>query len=575
MDKRCIRMKKQKVILFSAYIPGVYPRGATSVTVDLLAPAILKAAAYNDTEIVKNYDIKILNFSTSENSTDIVKQILKEQPDILGCSVYIWNYDLISESSKLIKEAIPNIYIIWGGPQVSFNSQETIEKNPCVDVIVCGSGETIFKMILNAKLKTNDLSTIPSITYRNTNKDIINNIGFIQENLSEHPSPFQTNTINLNDGKTHSVFIESSRGCIFHCGYCMWKGNHGKNLNLFPIEYVLKNIEIIYNNPNVKAVVFTDACIFYTPDRAKIIIDKIASCKCKIPTVLTLDIAFLNENMINDLQKLNLSYQKFHFGMQSINQLTLELMNRHLGPDTITKKINLLRKIDPTAEISFDIIFGLPGDNYKFFTDTIEFALSLSPIKINFSPLLILPGSPYWFDKEKLGLVFQNNPPYMIISNKHYSVEDMHKTRPFVIGIMIVLYFPAIRDTIYKMCQQHPEHKIIDTIKKLLIQFEKKSSISIDSINQEDDIQTSLTSYYKGIKRIMNEVYIPQNCLYMYESALELLNDSNMQNLNTEIVMGINYYNAVIFNTKISNQNLYNRIKFEWFSNEQLVEQKK
>lgn len=568
-------MEKKKVVLFSAYVPGVYPRGDFSVAVDLLAPAVLKAAADNDVGIVENYDIRILNFPTSKSSKEIAKQILKEKPEILGCSVYIWNYDLISESSKLIREANPDIRIIWGGPQVSFNSHDTIEKNPWVDIIVCGSGETIFKMLLRTGLKIDELPTIPSITYRDIDGNIINNAGFIHEDLSEHPSPYQTNTIDLNDGRKHSVFIESSRGCIFRCGYCMWKGDQGKKLNLFPIEDVLRNIEIIYNNPNVEAVCFTDACIFYTPDRARMIVDKISSCKRKIPTVLTLDIAFLNENMIRDIQKLHLSYQKFHFGMQSVNQLTLKLMNRRLGPGTIMKKIQLLRKIDPTAEISFDVIFGLPGDNFKTFADTVEFALSLSPIKLNFSPLLILPGSPYWFEKEKHGLVFKNEPPYMVVSNKYYSTEDMYKTRPFVLGIMAIMYFPAIRDAVYKICQRYPEYKRIDVIEKLLKIFEKKSGISIDSINQEDKIQTSLESYYRGIKRIMNEIYIFQNCLYMYESALELLNDLKAEDLKDELSVGLDYYSAAVSGDEKTNQNFHDRIKFEWVPPGQTSEQKK
>ena len=76
----------------------------------------------------------------------------------------------------------------------------------------------------------------------------------------------------------------------------MWMGEmQDKRLNLFPIDQILKDIEIIYNNPNVDAVVFTDACIFYTRERAMKITETIAACKYKIPTILTLDIAFMDE----------------------------------------------------------------------------------------------------------------------------------------------------------------------------------------------------------------------------------------------------------------------------------------
>ena len=176
------------------------------------------------------------------------------------------------------------------------------------------------------------------------------------------------------------VFIETFRGCIFECGYCMWMGEQTKKkLNLYPISQILKDIELIYNSPNVAAVVFTDACIFYTRERAQLILDKIAECQYKIPTTFTLDIAFMDEEAVRALKEIQLSHQEFHFGMQSINQEALKLMNRRIGAKLFKKRIDMLRRVDPDIEISLDLIYGLPGDNFSSFRDTVDFALNLSP----------------------------------------------------------------------------------------------------------------------------------------------------------------------------------------------------
>lgn len=538
-------MAKKCVVIVGIYLQGIYPRGDNSVEADLLAPAFLKASADADPEIYEKYEIKILNFPASLSVDQITSRILSEQPHIVGFSVYIWNYDLIHESTKILDRKDPNMCIIWGGPQVSYNSVEMMRANPGVDVIVCGSGETRFKSILKGSLRAEAFSEMAGITYRGKLGDIIKNKGNVYEDLSKVPSPYQTKVINLDNGKPHCVFIESSRGCIFRCGYCMWKKDVEKGLNLFPIDQILKDIEIIYNRTNIVSVVFTDACILYSPKRAKLIMEKILSCKNRIPTIFTLDIAFLNEELIKLLSRLELSHQKFLFGMQSINELTLQLMKRRSSSKIFTKKVELLRRINPAAEISFDLIYGLPGDNFESFKKTVEFSLSLSPIKLNCSPLLLLPGSPYWEKKEEHGFVFDNKPPYVVYSNKYYSAQDMEKTHQFVLEIMVAMYFPAIRDTIYKISEENPKYQRVELIQKLIKIFENKSNIFIDIRMLNEQNEYFIKAYNTIKKSIMDRVAVPKNCLCMYEAMLELLCELNLEDLTDDILLGIKYYRTL------------------------------
>ncbi|OHB74382.1 MAG: hypothetical protein A2W17_07960 [Planctomycetes bacterium RBG_16_41_13] len=538
-------MGKKRVVIVGAYLQGIYPRGDNSVVADLLAPAFLKAFADADPEICEKYEIKILNLPTSLNAEELTSMILSEQPDVIGYSIYIWNYALMHKSTEIARRMNPDLRIIWGGPQVSYNSVEMMKANPDVDLIVCGSGETRFRLLLKGGLKTEAFSEVVGITYRDKSGNIIKNKGIIHEDLSKVPSPYQTNVIDLDDDKSHCVFIETSRGCIFRCGYCMWKGDVQRGLNHFSIDQVLKDIEIIYNRPNVASVVFTDACIFYNPTRAKLIMKKILSCKNRIPTIFTLDIAFLNEELIELLSKLQLSHQQFLFGMQSINELTLNLMNRRCNLEVFTKKVALLRKINPAAEITFDLIYGLPGDDFESFKRTVEFALGLSPIKLNCSPLMLLPGSPYWERKEEHGFVFKNNPPYAVHSNKYYSAEDMKRTHQLVLKIMVVMYFPAIRDIIYKISEKNPKYQRVELIQKLIEIFESKSNISIDVTVLNEQNEYFIKAYNTIKKSIMDKVAEPKNCLYMYEAMRELLRNINLEELAEDVLLGIKYYRTL------------------------------
>lgn len=529
---------KQNIVIVGLYLPGIYPSGDDSVVSDLLAPAFLKATADADPEISAQHEIKILNLPTTTDPAEIARQICDLNPSIVAYSVYMWNYYQMVESSALIKKFKQEIRIILGGPQVTYNSVDILMSNPQIDVIVCGSGESRFKSLLKSNLNPDSLYRIPLITYRDTDGKIIHTEGTIYEDLSQIPSPYQTKTIDLNDGRRHTVFIETFRGCPFKCGYCIW--GESNSLYKFPLEQILKDIEIIYNNPNVATVYIIDACIFYTRERAKIITDKIASCSRKIPTVATLDIRILDEEMIECLDKIQLIRNQFHFGMQTINPLALKLLRRKGDKKDFEKKIELLRKIKPKAEISFDLIYGLPGDNYAGFRESIDFALSLNPSKLYLSPLLVLPGTLFWDKKGEFEFKCDDSPPYMVRSNNYYSVEDMEKTVQIVLWVLAIFYFPAIRDIICNVPKQYPEFRRIDLIDRFIEIMRDKMQVNAPECNIEFDFTIESNNLIR--RQFMNTIAKSQNCMHVYEAMLELLKSYGIEDYFEDMLTGLDYY---------------------------------
>ncbi len=590
---------KHKVILVGIYLEGIYPRGDNAVEANLLAPATLKASADADSEISETYDIKILNLPASLTNQHVAQTIIEENPYAVGFSAYVWNMDLIVETARYVRSANPETIIFVGGPEVTYSAVDVLNSHPYFDFVVTGSGEDRFKKILKNGLCPDVHPQIPGITYRDIDGKVVEiAVGSpIQEDLSKVPSPYQTGIIDLNDGKRHCVFIETYRGCIFKCGYCMWMGDmQTKMLNLFPIEQILKDIEIIYNNPNVASVVFTDACIFYTKKRAKMITEKIAACKYKIPTILTLDIAFMNEEAVRSLQQLDLSHQGFHFGMQSVNAETMHLMSRKVGPKVFKKRVEMLRQVDPNIELSMDLIYGLPGDNFYTFRKTVDFALSLSPIKLNLSPLVLLPGSTYWMEKEKHEFVYEKEPPYLVHSNRTYTPEDFRKTRRLVLGVIMAMYFPTIRDIVYEMTEDYIDDVIInaaennnfaegiketdteektfltrlDLFEMLIDKFETKSNLLFDVEARSRNEQYSVKEYDYIRKSTMDNVAKPENGLYIYESMEEILREVKRTDLMEEVKLGIEYYKLKCSSQSIKDyENKYGvdaikRIQFNW-----------
>jgi len=527
--------------LVGLYLPGIYPPGKDDVVAGLLSVALLKGTAEADPEIASKYDLQILDITTTTESTQIAARISELEPDIVAYSVYIWNYDQVVESLDLIKKNQPNIKVIFGGPLVSYTPKEMLIDNPNADLIVCGSGEGRFTQLLKSDFSIGHLRQIPRIAFWDETRSVEITKGEVHEDLSKIPFPYHNKVVDLNDGRKHTVFLETYRGCPFECGYCIW-GEPDKSLYKFPMESILREIEVIFNSPNVEAVLFTDACLFYTRERAKQIIDKIASCSRgkEIMSVLTLDILVVNEEMIKSLNKIDLFHGQLHFGLQSTNPKALELLKRKSGAELFKRKIKMIRGIDPNAKISFDLIYGLPGDNFETFRESVNFTMSLRPGKLYFSPLLLLPGTPFWDEMDKFGFDLDLKPPYMVRSNNDYSAEDMEKTFRLVLWMLTIMYVQAIRDVFFKISDYRPELQPIDLIDRYIEILSKR----IDPVSDCECIYT-IEANNDARRHVMNVISEPENILHAYEAALELLHEFEVEVLSEDVKIGIDYYRSV------------------------------
>ena len=534
-------MNKKNVVIVGFYIPGIYPPGRDDVVVDLLAPGFLKASADADPELAKKYDISILSPPITANQEELTEEIIDKSPDIICYSVYLWNYNQMARSSRLVKKFLPDSKIVLGGPQVSYIPEETLQENPDVDVIVCGSGEERFKDLLKGDWSFESLIKIPQILFRAEDDNrIVNTGGIFKEDVSKIPSPYKTGAININDGRKHSVMIETFRGCPMPCAYCQWGGPDSKT-HRFPLDQILEDIDIIYSNPNIEYMYITDANLFYTPSSHwKPIMDKIASLPSKIPTVATLDIRVFKEGMVEALSKIRLAFDQYHFGMQSTNPSALDLARRKCSDETWRKGIALLKRIDPDAEISLDVIYGLPGDNYEGLRNTVEFALDLKPSKLYLFPLLVLPGTPFWDEREMLGFKLTEKPDYMVRSNNDYSEEDMKKTHSFSVWFQTLQRFPAIRDAILSNKDYNPKKRTVDLIDDFVVNLRRRVD---PTIGISFDFTTESDNSFR--RKMMNTISEPINCVHVYHAAIETIG-SYENDYRTDLDIGLDYYKGLI-----------------------------
>ncbi|MBU0677951.1 MAG: cobalamin-dependent protein [Verrucomicrobia bacterium] len=146
----------------------------------------------------------IREFDLQRPLEEVRDEILRESPRIVGIGVYIWNTGKIFALVDLIRRSSPDTVIILGGPEVSF---ETEQQTICAkaDYVLCGEADLLFaqycRRILDEDLP--DLKTVQADP----------------PSLSDLVLPYD---LYDEEDVTHRlVYVEASRGCPFHCEYCL------------------------------------------------------------------------------------------------------------------------------------------------------------------------------------------------------------------------------------------------------------------------------------------------------------------------------------------------------------------
>src|SRR5215475_1127639 len=86
---------------------------------------------------------RIVEFDINQKPLDIAEILLAQNPKIIGLGIYIWNVAEATEVVAAIKRVHPEIKIILGGPEVSYEteSQQIVQ---LADHVITGEADLKF-----------------------------------------------------------------------------------------------------------------------------------------------------------------------------------------------------------------------------------------------------------------------------------------------------------------------------------------------------------------------------------------------------------------------------------------------
>lgn len=352
---------------------------------------------------------QLIEFTLHNRTEDIVEQLIKLNPKIIGFGVYIWNSIETLDVIRMLKLVKPDATVVLGGPEISFEtSQQELFK--IADHVITGQADHAFRdvcnQILNEEVPSKLISPLP-----------------IDLNTLQSPYPEYTSI----DLKNRVLYVEASRGCPFKCEFCL--SSLDKTATAFDLEQFLEQMKILVDR-GARHFKFVDRTFNLKIDTSRKILEYFLIAIEKDQRTLFLHFELIPDRLPDALKELLPRFPEgclqFEIGIQSFNTEVQQRISRKQQHNKTCDNIRWLRA-NTRAHIHADLIFGLPGENIDSFGHGFNQLLDLGPQEIQVGILKRLRGTPIARHTQAYDMRYQATPPYRILSNADVSFETVQR----------------------------------------------------------------------------------------------------------------------------------------------------
>ncbi|MBI3415201.1 MAG: radical SAM protein, partial [Verrucomicrobia bacterium] len=267
----------------------------------------------------------LAEFDINQQPLAIVEALLALEPRIIGLGVYIWNATPTTEVVALLKRIRPDLIIILGGPEVSYETGE----QPIVqlaDYVITGEGDLKFaevcrdllagnppmQKIIAADLPVLDQLALPYSLY--DDRDVAHRI----------------------------IYVEASRGCPFTCEFCL--SSLDIPVRQFPLAELLRELQRLLDR-GVTQFKFVDRTFNLNLNVSRAILNFFRE---RLRPGLFLHFEMIPDRLPESLRELIAQFPpgtlQFEVGIQTFNETVSQLINRRQDYERLADNFRFLRE---------------------------------------------------------------------------------------------------------------------------------------------------------------------------------------------------------------------------------------
>lgn len=430
-------------------------------------------------------NVWIREYIISQPVWKLAADILALKPDILGISIYIWNRNQSFELIDRLKKQDPNLCIVIGGPEVSFDA-------PADDVtLISGEGEKKWLEFLEHKKN----GTVPT-------PETIKRWSDYGTDLPELIPPYIEE--DLPSLKNRIVYLETSRGCPYLCSFCL--SALDKTVRYFSDDVVRRQIKMLIEG-GTRLIKFVDRTFNLKPARMVELIRWLTRFEgVSFHFEVVGDI--LTQELLDCLEDVPEGMFQFEIGIQTVNDRPQQLIRRKQDNEKLFSSISRLTH-NNRIHLHCDLIFGLPEENLEACLQSFTEVFRLNPHELQLGFLKFLPGTPIRDFIESHTYQYQSGPPYELLSNRHLSANEVIYLKKFTEIFDQFYNSKKFRFSLqYLLTNREP----IEIFNLLLERVESKN-LFLHSLNLDDRYRIFLETFSSGQSEILIE-YLKLDYLY-------------------------------------------------------------
>jgi len=357
---------------------------------------------------------RILEFDINLRPLDIAEALLAQSPKIIGLGVYIWNTSQTTELVATLKRLRPDITLILGGPEVSYETegQRIVE---LADHVITGESDLKFAEVCAWLLSPDTESvSLPKV------------IAAELPDLVKLALPYEF--YDEQDLAHRVVYVEASRGCPFTCEFCL--SSLDIPVRQFPLPAFLGEMQRLLDR-GLRQFKFVDRTFNLNIQTSRALLEFFLERHREGN--------FYHFEMIPDrlpdalrevIAKFPPGSLQFEVGIQTFNPDVGRLISRKQDYSRLADNFHFLRE-RTGVHVHADLIVGLPGETVESFAAGFDQLIALRPQEIQVGILKRLRGTPIVRHDTEWQMVYSAQPPYEILQNRLIDFATMQRLRRF------------------------------------------------------------------------------------------------------------------------------------------------
>jgi radical SAM superfamily enzyme YgiQ (UPF0313 family) len=354
---------------------------------------------------------RIEEFVVEQRPLEVAEKLLAHQPTIIGLGVYIWNATVTTELVALLKKIRPEVIVVLGGPEVSYETEQQ-EIVRLADYTIAGEGDLAFAALCRELLAGRRPS--PKI------------IAAPLPDFAQLALPYDEYT---DDDIAHRlIYVEASRGCPFSCEFCL--SSLDIPVRQAPLEPLLAALDRLLAR-GVQHFKFVDRTFNLNLATSRRILEFFLA---RLRPGLFLHFEMVPDRLPPELRELLARFppgqMQLEVGIQTFNPEVAALISRRQNYAKLEDNLRYLRA-NTGAHLHADLIIGLPGESVESIAAGFDRLVALGPQEIQVGILKRLRGTPIVRHDAAWQMAYSPLPPYEILRNRLIDFPTMQRLRRF------------------------------------------------------------------------------------------------------------------------------------------------